>query len=314
MTLPGQEGYDVIIVGAGPAGLSAALTLGRARRRVLLLDGGPPRNSPVGAAHGLLTRDGIGPDDLKARGLADLEPYDVTVRPEPAREVRHSGPGFAVRVAQDWHQTRRLLFASGVRDILPNVAGLRERWGQGVFHCPYCDGWEHQDTAIGVYGSGETGHHLALTVRAWSERITLISDGPSLLTELQARDLERLGVRVREQGVRAVTGTSPLCVSFKRAPPLPLDALFVSPAQETGSHLPATLGCATNERGRVVVDERGETSVPGVYAVGDMTGAPQYVVQAAAAGMNAATSINTDLIHEEVRALGAAFHKGQAEG
>ena len=305
--------FDVVIVGAGPAGLSAALTLGRSRRRVLLLDGGPPRNSPVGAAHGLLTRDGIGPDDLKARGLADLRAYDVTVLHEPARELRPQREGFAVRVGPDWHHTRRLLFATGVRDILPNVAGLRERWGHGVFHCPYCDGWEHADHALGVYGQGQAAHHLALTVRAWSDQVTLISDGPSLLTDLQARDLQRVGVRVREQGVRAVTGTSPLCVTFHRAPPLPLDALFVSPEQEQGSRLPASLGCAMTEQRRVVVDERGETSVGGVFAVGDMTGSSQYVVQAAAAGMNAATSINTSLIHEDVQALGADFHKGQAE-
>ena len=309
--MSGGPTFDVIVVGAGPAGLSAALTLGRSRRRVLLLDGGPPRNAPVDAAHGLLTRDGIRPAALKARALADLEPYGVDIRQELAREVRLVDGAFRVRIGLGWLQTRRLLFATGVRDVLPNVAGLRERWGNGVYHCPYCDGWEHHGKALGVYGRGQNGHHLALTVRAWSDRVTLLSDGPSLLTPAQCQDLERVGIRVREQSIRALTGQDGVCVSFHGAPPLALDAVFVSPDQEQGSSLPAALGCALNDRGRVVVDANGETSVPGVWATGDMTGAPQYVVHAAAAGMQAATCINTSLIHEDVRALGAAFHKGQ---
>ncbi|WP_309570043.1 NAD(P)/FAD-dependent oxidoreductase [Deinococcus sp.] len=306
-----SDGFDVVVVGAGPSGLSAALTLGRSRRRVLLLDGGPPRNAPVGAAHGLLTRDGISPEDLKARALADLEPYAVHVRQEPAREVRSVAGRFCVRVGLEWLVTRRVLFATGVRDLLPNVAGLRERWGHGVYHCPYCDGWEHHGRALGIYGRGQSGHHLALTVRAWSDRVTLLSDGPSLLTPAQCLDLERVGVRVREQTIRALTGQEGVCVTFHGAPPLALDAVFIAPEQEQGSSLPAALGCGLNDRGRVTVDANGETSVPGVWAVGDMTGAPQYVVQAAAAGMQAATCINTSLIHEDVHALGAAFHKGE---
>ncbi|GHF30990.1 thioredoxin reductase [Deinococcus metalli] len=305
---------DVVVIGAGPAGLSAALTLGRSRRRVLLLDGGPPRNAPVGAAHGLLTRDGIRPDDLKARALADLAPYDVTVRHEPAREVALTPDGFRVRVGLAWVEARRLLFTTGVRDLLPNVAGMRERWGRGVYHCPYCDGWEHHDAALGVYGTGQTGHHLALTVRAWSDRVTLLCDGPSQLTPVQKSDLTRLDVTVREQPIRALTGPSggPVCVTFHGAPPVALDAVFLSPEQEPGSPLAHALGCAVNDRGRVIVDELGQTSVPGVWAAGDMTGAPQYVVSAAAAGMQAATCINTSLIHEDVRAQGANFHKGHA--
>ncbi|WP_412028858.1 NAD(P)/FAD-dependent oxidoreductase [Deinococcus yunweiensis] len=309
--LPDPAGYDVVVVGAGPAGLSAALTLGRSRRRVLLLDGGPPRNAASGAAHGLLTRDGIDPDALKAQGLADLESYDVTVLSEPAREARVVSGGFCVRAGLSWVPARRLLLATGVRDVLPSVAGLRERWGHGIYHCPYCDGWEHHGRALAVYGRGQRGHHLALTVRAWSERVTLLTDGPSLLTPEQETDLRRVGVHVREQVIRALTGQDGVCVSFHGAPPLALDAVFVSPEQQQGSPLAASLGCTLNEAGRVVVDDLGQTSVPGVWAVGDMTGAPQYVVQAAATGMHAATCLNTSLIHEEVAQRGAAFHKGQ---
>lgn len=306
--------FDVAVIGAGPSGLSAVLTLGRSRRRVLLLDGGPPRNAPVGEAHGLLTRDGIHPDELKAQGFLDLRPYDVTVLHEPAREVVPDTGGFLVRAGTRWHGARRLLLATGVLDVLPAVAGLRERWGRGVYHCPYCDGWEHQDRALGVYGQGQSAHHLALTVRAWSPRVTVLSDGPSLLTPAQRRDLNRVGVNVREQPVRALTGEGGLCVTFHGAPPLALDAVFVSPEQQQRSPLPATLGCALTDRGRVVVDDTGRTSVPGVWACGDMTGAPQYVVHAAAAGMLAAAAINTSLIHEAVHALGASFHKGQVDG
>ncbi|UBV41891.1 NAD(P)/FAD-dependent oxidoreductase [Deinococcus taeanensis] len=309
--------FDVIVVGAGPAGLSAALTLGRSRRHVLLLDGGPPRNTSVSAGHGLLTRDGISPHDLKKQGLADLEPYDVTVLTETAREVRGAPGLFSVRAGNGWFHARVLLFATGVRDILPAVPGLRERWGQGVYHCPYCDGWEHGGRALAVYGHGQSGHHLALTVRAWSDRVTLLTNGETCLTPAQAQDLERVGVRVQDAPIRHLSG-GPLsgqavCVTFRRRPPLQVDAIFLAPEQEGGSHLPASLGCALNEKGRVLVNEQQETSVPGVYATGDMTGAPQYVVQAAAAGMHAAQVINTRLIHEAVHSLGAAFHKSAVD-
>ena len=310
---------DVVIVGAGPAGLSAALTLGRSRRRVLLLDGGPPRNASVSAGHGLLTRDGMHPADLKAQALADLAPYDVTVCPDGAREIRRDPAGaFSVRVGQDWHRTRVLLFATGVRDVLPAVPGLRERWGQGVYHCPYCDGWEHEGRALAVYGCGQSAHHLALTVRAWSDRVTLLCDGDPALTPEQTRDLRRVGVRIRTEPVRHLRGgpleDQPVCVTFRGAPPLLVDAVFLAPEQQQGSHLPASLGCQLNDRGRVQVDDHQETSVPGVFAVGDMTGAPQYVVQAAAAGMHAAQVINTRLIHAAVHSLGAAFHKTPDDG
>ncbi|BDP41827.1 pyridine nucleotide-disulfide oxidoreductase [Deinococcus aetherius] len=304
-----METFDVIVVGAGAAGVNAALVLGRARRKVLLLDGGPPRNAPAGEAHGLLTRDGIRPLDLKARALADLAPYPVTVRAGVAREARRLPEGFAVRHDGGWALGRRLLLASGVRDVLPPVAGLRERWGHLVHHCPYCDGWEHRGRPLGVLGVGDAGHHLALNMRAWSEWVTLFTDGPDGLTGVQRRDLARLGVGVVTAPLARLTGRDRLCLHLRSRETRLLHALFLSPEQTPGSTLPASLDCALNARGRVIVDERGETSVPGIFAAGDLVGAPQYVVNAAASGMTAAVGINTALIHEEVEALGAAFHK-----
>ncbi|PTA69110.1 NAD(P)/FAD-dependent oxidoreductase [Deinococcus arcticus] len=318
--------YDAVVVGAGPAGLNAALVLGGAGRRVLLLDGGPPRNVRAQAAHGVFTRDGATPVTLKTLGLGDLAPYAVTVRPELAREVAPEPDGFALRLEDRWVRTRRLLFATGVRDVLPTVPGLRERWGATVHHCPYCDGWPNRDARLGVLGSGQEGHHLALSVRSWSERVTLLTDGPDNLTDEQREDLRRVGIPLYTAPVLRLGGRHDLRVRFRpgvpKAPgaPVPgpsealcLDALFLNPTQQQRSTLPAALGCALNDKGRVVVNEHGMTSVRGVWAAGDMTGAPQYVMSAAASGMIAAVSLNTTLIHEEVRHLGAAFHKSPGE-
>lgn len=304
-----MQDFDVIVVGAGPAGLNASLVLGGARRRVLLLDGGPPRNEKATAAHGVFTRDDSPPGSLKTLGLADLAPYPVTVQPGVAREVRVLQGGFAVRHDGGWACARRLLFASGVRDVLPNVPGLRARWGRTVHHCPYCDGWPNREAALGVLGSHQEGHHLALSVRAWSDRVVLLTDGPDELTEEQREDLRRVNVPVISTPILRLEGRDSVKVRFRGGERLDLDALFLNPTQVQNSALPASLGCELNEKGRVVVNEHGMTSVRGVWAAGDMTGAPQYVMSAASAGMLAAVSLNTTLIHEEVRQLGAAFHK-----
>jgi len=306
--MPMQE-YDAVVVGAGPAGLNAALVLGGARREVLLLDGGPTRNAPSTAAHGVFTRDGAAPGQLKTLGLADLAPYPVTVRPGVAREVRPWGGGFALRHDGGWVGTRRLLFATGVRDVLPNVPGLGARWGRTVHHCPYCDGWPNREAALGVLGSHQEGHHLALSVRAWSDRVVLLTDGPDELTDEQREDLRRVGVPVCTTPILRLEGRDTVRVRFRGGERLDLDALFLNPTQVQSSTLPAALGCELNEKSRVVVNENGMTSVRGVWAAGDLTGAPQYVMSAASAGMLAAVSLNTTLIHEEVRELGAAFHK-----
>lgn len=307
------EKYDAVIVGAGPAGLSAALVLGGARRKVLLLDGGPSRNTRATAAHGVFTRDCTPPNDLKRLGLQDLAPYDVTVCQTPAREIKLVGQEFAVRLEQRWVQVRRVLFATGIRDKLPQMAGLRERWGRTVHHCPYCDGWPNREAKLGVLGSHQEGHHLALSVRAWTDWVTLLTDGPDELTAQQRRDLHKVDIALNTKKIRRFSGEDDLTVHFEDGSELCLDALFLNPTQVQGSTLPAQLGCELNEKSRVVVNENGMTSVRGVWAAGDMTGAPQYVVSAAASGHAAAVSLNTTLIHEEVRAHGAAFHKSPDE-
>ncbi|MBZ9751973.1 NAD(P)/FAD-dependent oxidoreductase [Deinococcus sp. HMF7604] len=306
--------YDAVVVGAGPAGLNAALVLGGADRRVLLLDGGPPRNVRAQAAHGVFTRDGVTPTHLKTIGLADLAPYPVTVVPQLAREAAFTSDGFALRLEGMWVRSQRLLLATGVRDVLPTLPGLRERWGKTVHHCPYCDGWPNRDARLGVLGSGQEGHHLALSVRSWSDEVTLLTDGPDELTAEQRLDLQRVGITVQTGRLLRLAGREDVRVGFRGGGDLCLDALFLNPTQQQCSTLPAALGCDLNDKSRVVVNENGMTSVRGVWAAGDMTGAPQYVMSAASGGMTAAVSLNTTLIHEEVRRMGAAFHKSPDEG
>ncbi|AIZ45300.1 pyridine nucleotide-disulfide oxidoreductase [Deinococcus radiopugnans] len=307
------QDYDVVIVGAGPAGLTAALTLGGAERRVLLLDGGPPRNARATAAHNVFTRDGCAPTDLKTLGLRDLRPYDITVRHTPAREARVLEDGFAIRHDGGWARARRLLFASGVRDRLPHIPGLRERWGLTVHHCPYCDGWPNRDARLGVLGSHQEGHYLALNVRAWTEDVCLLTDGPDELTDEQREDLRCVGVPLYRRPIMRVSGKETVTVHFQDGQRLELEGLFLNPTQVQNSTLPAALGCELDAKSRVVVNENGMTSVRGIWAAGDMAGAPQYVANAAASGMTAAVSLNTTLIHEDVRARGAAFHKSPDE-
>lgn len=313
-----DETFDVAVVGAGPAGLSAALVLGRARRSVLLLDGGPPRNSAARRAHNVFTRDDSSPLDLKRAGLADLRGYPVTVRPGEAREVRRAGECFELELdGGERVRARRVLLATGLRDLLPDLPGFQERWGDGVIHCPYCDGWEHRDRRLAVYGGDEAAHHMALTLRLWSGEVTLLSDGPAELSPEQRRDLSRAGVEVGERELERLEGRPAgggVTLRFRGGDELAVDAVFYSPRQEQSSQLPARLGCALTPSGRVEVDECGLTSVPGVYAAGDMTPNPQYVMHASASGVTAGVAINTALIHEERAAQGASFHHPEAEG
>lgn len=305
--------YDVAVIGAGPAGLNAALILGGALRSVLLFDGGPPRNARAQAARGVFTRDGAAPADLKRLGLADLAPYAVTVCREEVRAVREQERGFVVRYGDTEATVRRVLLATGVQDVLPRVPGLSERWGHTVLHCPYCDGWPNREARLAVLGSHQEGHHLALSVRAWTEHVTLLTDGPDELTGEQRRDLEQLGIERVTTPLSRLTGKEGVTAHLEGGGELAFDAIFLNPTQVQKSGLPEMLGCELDDRSRVVVNEHGMTSLRGVWAAGDMTGAPQYVTSAAASGQVAAVSLNSTLIHEDVRAHGAAFHSSPDE-
>jgi thioredoxin reductase len=295
--------YDVIIVGAGPAGLSAALMLGRCRRRVLVCDTGRPRNAASRAMHGYLSRDGVPPAEFLKIAREQMQQY-ATVEFRDAEVINaecneglfHVTLRDGVRLA-----ARKLLIATGVVDNLPEIPGFRELYGLGVFHCPYCDGWEVRDQPLAVYGRGARGLGLSLELTGWSRDIVLCTDGPS---EIDADDLSKLtrnGIVLRDERVARLEGTGALeRVVFETGATVARRALFFTTGQTQQSELARTLGCEINDKGTVRTGKYETTHLSGLYVAGDASRAVQWVVVAASEGAEAAFAINTDLLKEDL--------------
>ncbi|MBC7836054.1 MAG: NAD(P)/FAD-dependent oxidoreductase [Phycisphaerales bacterium] len=303
--------YDTIIVGGGPAGLSAALVLGRCRRSVLVIDAGRPRNYAARNMHNYLSRDGINPRELLALGHKELEYYGVHIRRGTVTSATCEGPaqGFSVEVdGECCARSRTLLLATGVVDDLPNIPGLRDFYGLGVHHCPYCDGWEYRDQPIAAYGRGKPGLGLALSLLTWSPHITIVTDGHPL-TKRELAQAFKLNLSVRPEKIRklqSVVGDPRPDeedhvdkVEFESGPPLHVRALFFNTDQAQRSKLPETLGCKVNEQGGVIRDKRQRTGVKGLYLAGDASRDVQFVIVAAAEGAKAGMAINSDLQIED---------------
>src|SRR5689334_1983452 len=296
--------YDVIIVGAGPAGLSAALVLGRSRRRVLVCDTGRPRNAASQAMHGFLSRDGVNPHEFLRLSREQLRQYDtVTLRDAEVVAAACEGDTcFTVTLANgETLVTRKLLIATGVVDNLPEIAGFHDLYGHSVFHCPYCDGWEVRDRPLAVYGRGARGHGLSLELTGWSRDLVLCTDGPSGIDADGLARLARNGIAVREDPVVRLEGRDRLeSIVFAAGEPLPREALFFTTGQTQQSALALGLGCAFNEKGTVRTGKYESTHLSGLYVAGDASRAVQWVVVAAAEGAEAAFAINTDLLREDL--------------
>jgi thioredoxin reductase len=298
--------YDVVIVGAGPAGLSAALMLGRCRRTVLVCDSGQPRNAASQAVHGYLTREGIPPREFLRTAREQMRPYatvtfrDVTVT---SAECRTDGRFHVTLEGGETVHARKLLIATGVRDNLPQVEGLHELYGRSVFHCPYCDGWEVRDQPLAVYGKGEKGYGLSLELTAWSADIVLCTDGPCDIDNEQRERLGRNGIRVRDERVRRLEGHDGVLqrIVFESGPAEERRALFFTAGQYQHSPLAIQLGCEFNDKGTVRTGRYETTHLRGLYVCGDASRAVQWVVVAASEGAEAAFAINTDLIKEDLR-------------
>lgn len=296
--------FDVIIVGAGPAGLSAALVLGRCRRRVLICDAGKPRNAKSHALHCYLTRDGSEPAEFLRIGREQLRAYEtVELRQMQVSDAQRVENTFEITLANgDRLTSRKLLLATGVVDELPQLKGIEHFYGLSVFHCPYCDGWEMRDQPLAVYGRGENGVGLALELLLWSSNLTLCTDGPS---QIEQKDLDRLAhhsIPVREEKVARLDGSDGSLeqITFETGEPLKVRGMFFSTGQQQASDLPKKLGCDFSENGCVSTGEYETTNVTGLYVAGDASRLVQFVIVAASEGAQAAVAINKELMKEDL--------------
>jgi thioredoxin reductase len=296
--------YDCIVVGAGPAGLSAALMLGRCRRRVLVCVAGDPRNATSHGLHGYLTRDGISPAEFMQIARKEVEEYPtIEFLPAEVKDARRTDRGFTVTLADRSELfARKLLLATGVVDDLPDLDGLGPLYGISVHHCPYCDGWEWRDQPIAIYGQGEEGSGLALGLTVWSNDLVLCTDGPSGITPKQRDQLDHAGIAIREEEVVRLEGQRGWLsrIIFAEGEPLPRRALFVASGQHQRSDLPLRLGCRFNTKGAVNTGICEATDVPGLYVAGDASKEAQFVVVAAAEGAEAGMAINKALLKEDL--------------
>ncbi|MGY1638818.1 NAD(P)/FAD-dependent oxidoreductase [Geodermatophilus sp. SYSU D00742] len=313
---------DVVVVGGGAAGLAGAVALLRARRTVLVVDAGQPRNAPAEGVHNYLTREDTPPTELLAAGRAEVEAYGGTVVPRAATAIERRDGGFRVLLDDGTAVAgRRVLVATGLVDELPDVPGVAQLWGSDVLHCPYCHGWEVRDQALGVLGDGPMAVHQALMWRQWSDDVVLFLHRAPEPTADEREQLAARGVRVVEGEVSALdrTGGRMAGVRLASGEVVPRTALVVAPRFTARADLLAPLGLVAEPLevdghvvgSRIPAGPTGATAVPGLWVAGNVADLHAKVVSSAASGVDAGAAVNADLIAEDVR-LAVAARRGVA--
>ncbi|CAN5269962.1 NAD(P)/FAD-dependent oxidoreductase [soil metagenome] len=294
------DDWDAVIVGAGPAGLSAALNLARARRRVLVLDSNRPRNSATFHAHGFLSRDGVSPLELRRLGREELEAY-----PEAAYEravvssIEPAESGFTVARSGGTARTRTVILATGLRELPPALPSLRAFYGTSIHSCMECDGYEYADRPIALIGETDDLAERALLLSQWSRDLVVFTNGVGTVTAGDEAGLAARGIRVDRREVMDVAGdrSGVTGVTLADGGTVPRVGVFIRPRYEPALDCAAGLALDTDDEGLLIVDPEGRASVPGVYAVGDVTPpVPQQLIVAAGAGARAAAALNRDLL------------------
>lgn len=295
-----HQSCEFLIVGGGPAGQAAALVAARAQRRVILVDAEAPRNTSAPAIHGYLTRDGVPPADFRRTSHDQLAAYQHASRiTAQVDDITGDCDAFVARLADGRQiEARRVLLATGLVDILPDIPGLEERWGHGVHHCPYCDGHEHRQRRWGVVGNKPSTIEFAMFLRGWTPTVTIFTLGQAPHPDA-AEKLKRSGVVVEATPVARIVASGPDyldAVELLDGRRVPIESLWLRPAQRQHA-LTARLSLPVDDDGAIVRDARGETSTPGLFVAGDLAaGSTQQVLQAAADGARVAMAINHELI------------------
>ncbi|MGY5343226.1 NAD(P)/FAD-dependent oxidoreductase [Paenibacillus glucanolyticus] len=294
--------YDAVIIGGGPAGLSAALVLGRARKQVVVIDEGRPRNKVTRETHGFLTRDGISPSEFRRIAKEQISVYpSVRFVEDTAAAVTGVDGDFQITTGQGTiYHSKKLLFAVGKKDSPLDINGLADVYGKSAFVCPYCDGWELRDQPLVVISNGAGAFHFAKLIAGWSERYTICTNGPDEWTEEQREELKQHNIPVFNAPIESIESSGGMVeqVVLEDGTRIPCTGIFFAPKLVSGSDLPASIGCEFNEAGSIVADAYGKTSVPGVYSAGDAATEMYQAIAAASSGSIAAAGLNGELLAE----------------
>ncbi|CAH0122796.1 MULTISPECIES: NAD(P)/FAD-dependent oxidoreductase [unclassified Paenibacillus] len=291
--------FDVAIIGGGPAGLNAALVLGRARKHIAVIDEGRPRNAVTREAHGFLTRDGIRPGEFRRIAKEEISAYP-SVRFVAETAVSIAGTDGRFQIETEQGQTiasKKILFAVGMKDRPLGIPGLAEVYGKSAFVCPYCDGWELRDQPLVIIVKGAGLMHFAPLISGWTNRFTVCTNGPDELTDTQREELQRHQVPLYDSPIRSIDSNEGIVqqVVLEDGTTVPCRGIFFQPELVTGSDLPRAIGCQMTEAGAVVVDEFGKTNVPGVYSAGDAASRMYQAIAAASMGAIVAAAMNNEL-------------------
>lgn len=298
--------YDTVIVGGGPAGLSGALVLARARRSVVVFDNGKQRNRVSQGMHGFLSRDGIRPPEFLELSRQEVRHYGGEIRTGTVTAIKPLEEGFRVSATEEDGKevtvdARMILLATGVVDRIPKIPGIMEMYGRSVHHCPYCDGWEERDKRLAVYGRGQAGLGLSLSLKTWSDDVILCTDGSPRMALKDQERLERHGISIHPAKIERLEGVDGRLeqIVFRNGDIVERDSLFFTTGQDQSCSLASDLGCRFTSKGAIWTTSSECTSIPGIYVAGDASRDAQLVIVAAAEGAKAAVAINTELTRRQ---------------
>ncbi len=297
--------YDCAIIGGGPAGLNAALVLGRARKNVVVIDEGRARNRVTRETHGFLTRDPISPSDFRRIAKEQISAYpSVTFAEDTAISITGTDGDFQISTVQgQTYRSKKLLFAIGMKDLPMEIKGLSDVYGKSAFICPYCDGWELRDQPLVVIVKGADATHMAQVISGWTNNITICTNGSDDLTNAQCEELQQHNIPVYDLPIQSIESDNGMVqqVVLKDGTSIVCTGIFFRPKLMIGSDLPQAIGCEITEAGTVIVDNLGKTNVPGVYSAGDAATHLHQAIIAASMGSLAGVGINKELNEEEWR-------------
>lgn len=297
-----EKTFDAIIIGGSYAGLSAALALGRSLRNVLVIDNGKPCNHSTPHSHNFLTQDGQGPAEIALKGRHDVEQYKtVEFYDGVAISAVKEDQTFFVRTSMDnQFKARKLILATGLKDIMPGIEGFEQCWGKSVIHCPYCHGYEYAHGPTAIIGNGDNGYHYVELISNWTKDLVLFTNGPSSFSDEQFAKIKKNNIVIIESAIESIQHDDGQvkAVITKDGRSYPTKAVYNRPEQVQHSDIPQALGCELTDAGLIKVDESRKTTIPGVFACGDNSSF-RSVATAVYTGMLTGAMVNMELIKED---------------